>query len=286
MLLEITLLQRQNAFGLPPSGCESCTPQVHQYQRSNSVSSRCNPVQLPIAAQNRYMTSLPHLPQNNWDAVEIIDRKNSVVKHNKINSMQLKLQQSNPPSQCALYPFRKNLLKPRSEDSLLNDSTECPCPFCQPNYENFSVYSKADRSAVYEVTTNYDDICPICTRGRHFEMRSKQAMRSYVCFVCKSDNLHHYGRPQVCTYESCSHQLNINDINGNYRPNPNLQNYRNVCWLQRNGIVKKTPMALPLPARCSSSETLCSTESCQTDTTITNGYTCMYCLENENEGAY
>lgn len=270
MLLEITLLQRQHAFGLPPSGCESCTSVVQQYQRSNSVSGRYNQMQLPIAAQSRYIASLPQLPQNNWDASQTV----LAEKHNP-NDTQLNLH-PNISSQCAVYPLRKNLVKPRSEDSLLNDSTECPCPFCQSQYDNFSVCSKTDRSTLYEVSSTYEDICPVCSHGKYFEMKSKQTSRTYFCSICKSDNIHQCGKSHICNYQSYSHQI-IDDINGNYRRNQHCC-YKNTCWLPKNSTcaVKKQPLAPPLPARCSSSETLCSTESCQSD-----AYLRMYkCLKD------
>ena len=258
MLLEITLLQRQHAFGLPPSGCESCTPQVHQYQRSNSVSGRYNQMQLPIAAQSRYIASLPQLPQNNWDATQTA----LIEKHH--NDTQLNLV-PNIPSQCAIYPLKKNLMKPKSEDSLLNDSSECPCPFCQSQYDNFSICSKTDRSALYEVSSTYEDICPVCSQGKYFEVKSKQTSRTYFCNICKSDSIHQCGRSHVCNYQSYSHQI-IDDVNGNYRRNQHCC-YKSTCWSPKNlsNAVKKQPLAPPLPARCSSSETLCSTESYQSE---------------------
>lgn len=270
-ILDITLMQRQHAFGLPPSGCESCAPRI-QNHHSHGIS-RCN--QLPLPKHSKHMTSLPLIPQDNWDIVQTLERpKNSIIKHNNQNSIQVKLPQHNVPSQFTVYPFRKNLMKPKSQDSLLNDSTECPCPFCQSHWENISICSKTDRSAIYEVRTNSDVFCCACSHKKQFEMKSKQATKTYVCIICKSDASACCGTPQGCNY-GCSQQFDY-ERRENFRSNRCCT--KSICCFEKNirNTTHKALMSSPLPARCSSSETLCSTESCQSDAVFQKAYLRMY----------
>lgn len=141
---------------------------------------------------------------------------------NILRNAQLKLQLPGLPSKFTVCPPNRPLLKPRSEDSLLDFNHNCPCPYCQ-------LRVKANRNLV-----DSEDDCPLCILKRN------RGRESFSCVVCKSRHPYNCvsvgNLSQTCCYSSESVGDGHCDKNGNYKLNLKCKDH---CCSNKNEVFKE-----------------------------------------------
>ncbi|CAL1290125.1 unnamed protein product [Larinioides sclopetarius] len=264
---DITLLQRQKAFGHPPCGCENYDSQTNTNQFRNFVNTN------PAFRVVKQMPNLSCNKQYNYS-----DTGKPVLVGSEKNVIKTKTKPEHIPglpSKFTVCPYNRALFKPRSVESLTDFYFDCPCPFCQSRMSPACVQSKEDRSALYRVMEDSEDDCSLCLLKKHHIAKEKTVQNAFTCTLCKSQQSHKClsleNLSLFCYYQEYSNGCHCFDKNGNRKCCLKCNAINHGC-LNKNEVFKEYNRKVArdifslLPhqrtSKFSSTETLCSSGSC------------------------
>ncbi|GFY73939.1 afadin [Trichonephila inaurata madagascariensis] len=263
MQRDITLLQREKAFGVPPCGCESHSSKPTANHSHFQNFPKINSVHLSAKQKSHF--SYINQPNRAYSDGGKTFEKN-------IKAAQLKMQIPGLPSKFTACPYNRTLIKPRSEESLNDFYSDCPCPFCQSHLNKVKDKAKEDRSALYRVRDESED-CPLCLYKKHQILKEKLSQNTFTCAVCKSQRAHKCisseNLSMPCYYLDCKDFCYCCDKNANCSLKCSIAAHSYLdkaeFFKEYNRKVARDIFSL-LPyqrsSKFSSTETLCSSGSC------------------------